>query len=84
MGNRITHSYNNHNSYQNPAIGLKRIKNSDRLESEPLEFHIRVRDEYLQLAAQDPERYLVVNAEQDISKIHSEITERILKYLKQK
>ena len=69
---------------QDPAIGLKRIHNSDRLESEPIEFHNRVRNEYLQLAAQDPERYLVINAEQDISKIHTEITERISKYLELK
>ena len=69
---------------QDPAIGLKRIHNSDRLESEPIEFHNRVRNEYLQLAAQDPERYLVLDAEQEISKIHSEITDRILKYLQPK
>ena len=52
--------------------------------SEPIEFHNRVRNEYLQLAAQDPERYLVINAEQEISKIHAEITDRISKYLKSK
>ena len=69
---------------QDPVIGLKRINNSDRLESEPIEFHNRVRNEYLQLAAQDPERYLVINAEQDILQIHSEIINRISKYLEQK
>ena len=69
---------------QDPAIGLQRIHNSDRLESEPIEFHNRVRNEYLQLAAQDPERYLVINAEQEISEIHTEITDRISKYLQSK
>ncbi|GAA4943052.1 hypothetical protein GCM10023238_06210 [Streptomyces heliomycini] len=34
----------------------------DRLESEPAEFHARVRAGFLTLAAADPGRYLVVDA----------------------
>ncbi|WP_432051519.1 dTMP kinase [Streptomyces xiamenensis] len=37
----------------------------DRLESEPSEFHQRVRSGFLALAAADPARYLVVDAGQD-------------------
>ncbi|MFG2651599.1 dTMP kinase [Streptomyces sp. NPDC048436] len=37
----------------------------DRLESEPAEFHARVRSGFLTLAAADPGRYLVIDAAQD-------------------
>jgi dTMP kinase len=62
---------------QSADIGLSRIKNADRLESESIEFHNRVRQEYLQLAAMDPERYLVLDAQRPIIEIHQEITARI-------
>ena len=58
-------------------IGLSRIKSADRLESESIEFHNRVRQEYLQLANVDPERYLVIDARKPIIEIHREITARI-------
>jgi dTMP kinase len=62
---------------QPAEIGLKRIKNADRLESESIEFHNRVRQEYLQLATLDPERYLVLDAQRPIAEIHSEIVAKI-------
>jgi dTMP kinase len=62
---------------QPAEIGLSRIKNADRLESESIEFHNRVRQEYLQLAGMDPERYIVVDARRPIVEIHQEITNRI-------
>jgi hypothetical protein len=49
-------------------IGLGRIKKKDRLESEPLAFHERIRQEFLQLALMDPERYLVVDATQSVER----------------
>ena len=58
-------------------IGLNRKKNADRLESESVDFHNRVRQEYLQLASLDPERYLVIDARRPIEEIHLEITSRI-------
>jgi dTMP kinase len=58
-------------------IGLKRKKNADRLESESIDFHNRVRQEYLQLASFDPERYLVLDARKPIEEIHIEIVNRI-------
>ncbi len=63
-------------------IGLKRKKNADRLESESIDFHDRVRQEYLQLASIDPERYLVIDARRPISEIHTEIVSRIQELLK--
>ena len=65
-------------------IGLSRIKNADRLESESIDFHNRVRQEYLQLAGLDPERYLVIDAQKPIIEIHQEITARVSSLLKTK
>jgi dTMP kinase len=58
-------------------IGLGRLHTTDRLESEPLNFHERVRQEYLNMAQIDPERYLVVDASQSIEQIHFTIIERV-------
>ena len=58
-------------------IGLSRLKKFDRLESEPLAFHERIRQEYLQLALLDPERYLVVNGQMSVEEIHRRIITRI-------
>ena len=62
---------------QPAEVGLARLKSRDRLESEPNDFHERVRQEFLQLAAQDPERYLVVDGTQTIDEIHEKIIERV-------
>lgn len=58
-------------------IGLGRLHSTDRLESEPIAFHERVRQEYLNLAHQDPERFLVVDASLTIEQIHQLIVERV-------
>jgi len=58
-------------------IGLARLQSTDRLESEPLAFHERVRQEFLNLAYQDPERFLVVDASLEIDQIHQIIIERV-------
>ena len=58
-------------------IGLGRLKSKDRLESQPLTFHERVRQEFLQLSLLDPERYFVVNGNQTIDAIHTEIISRV-------
>jgi len=62
-------------------IGLNRKKNADRLESESIDFHNRVRQEYLQLASFDPERYLVVDARKPIEEIHLEIVNKVKEFL---
>jgi dTMP kinase len=58
-------------------IGIGRLHNPDRLEAEPLAFHERVRQEFLQIARLDPERYLVVDGKQDIQEIHAAIIARV-------
>ena len=57
--------------------GIGRLKSHDRLEAEPLAFHERVRQEFLQIARLDPERYLVIDGTQSIEQIHHEITNRV-------
>ncbi len=45
-----------------PELGLGRFETPDRIEAEAADFHHRVRDSFLQLAAADPEHYLVIDA----------------------
>ena len=49
----------------------------DRLESEPLEFHTRVRSGFLTLAAADPGRYLIVDAGQEPESVTTVIRHRL-------
>ncbi|MYW70329.1 dTMP kinase [Streptomyces sp. SID8379] len=49
----------------------------DRLESEPMEFHARVRSGFLTLAAGDPGRYLVVDAGQEPEAVSTVIRHRL-------
>ncbi|MFE9928289.1 dTMP kinase [Streptomyces sp. NPDC005533] len=49
----------------------------DRLESEPAEFHQRVRSGFLTLAASDPGRYLVVDAGQDPDSVTTVVRHRL-------
>jgi dTMP kinase len=64
-----------------PAIGRDRLdaanKQFDRLEAEALEFHTRVRDAYLSMAAAEPERFLVVDATLDRDVIRDAIIARL-------
>jgi dTMP kinase len=58
-------------------IGLGRLQSRDRLEAESNDFHERVRQEFLQIAMMDPERYFVVDGTQPVNEIHRQITERV-------
>jgi dTMP kinase len=65
----------------NPAISRDRLnaanKQFDRLEAEALEFHTRVRDSYLAMAATEPTRFLVVDATLDRDAIRDAIIARL-------
>lgn len=63
------------------GFGLDRVGTPDRLELAPRELHERVRRGYLELAAADPERYLVVDARQSIDDIAAIILNRVLAVL---
>jgi len=60
-----------------PAAGLDRFAERDRIEAESLEFHQRVRDGYLALAKADAEHYLVVDARADRDEIAASIRDRV-------
>ncbi len=60
-----------------PQVGLGRFDNPDRLESEPLAFHQRVREAFLSLAAADPAHYLVVDARADRDEISRLVQQRV-------
>jgi len=49
----------------------------DRIYQETLEFHQRVRDGYLELAAKEPQRFLVVDARLPVDEISHRIWQRI-------
>ena len=59
-------------------VGLLRAGGTpDRLESEPLAFHERVRAGFLALADREPGRYLVVDAQQDVDAIAAMVQARV-------
>jgi dTMP kinase len=61
-----------------PATARERFTEApDRLESEPAEFHARVRSGFLTLAASDPGRYLVVDAGQEPEAVTTVIRHRL-------
>lgn len=62
-------------------IGLKRIKTRDRLESENLSFHRRVRKGYLAIARANPKRVKIIDSSGNIQNIHKKITDLVLKKL---
>ncbi|MER6510796.1 dTMP kinase [Nonomuraea sp. NPDC001636] len=65
-----------------PEVGLTRLGGAaDRIESEPLEFHQRVRKEFRALAAADPGRYLVVDGTMPPEVLTRQIQDRIREIL---
>jgi dTMP kinase len=61
-----------------PAVGLARLTGRpDRLESAGLEFHERTRRAYLERAAADPARWLVVDAGAGVDEIASQVRGRV-------
>ena len=67
-----------------PEVGLARARGravADRLESESLEFHQRVRQTFRALAEADPDRYLVVDAGRPPDEIAAVIRVRVAELL---
>ena len=62
-----------------PEVGLARKidKKQDRFEREDIAFHERVREGYLKLAEEEPQRWLVVDATQSKEKIAEIIWQRV-------
>lgn len=53
----------------------------DRLEAEKSDFHARVRSAYLDLAAAEPDRFLVIDATQPVDVIQAALRERVASLL---
>jgi dTMP kinase len=60
-----------------PRHGLGRFEERDRIEGESVEFHERVRAAFLELAAQVPGHYLVLDARLPVDEIADAVRERV-------
>ena len=59
-------------------IGFSRLQRTkDRMESKVLEFHQRVRKGYLELAKQEPQRWVIVDATQSPEVVHRQILQAV-------
>ncbi len=60
-----------------PCTGSDRLEGRDRLEAEPQEFHRRVRQRFLELAADRPAAYLVLDAQAPVGQIAAAVVRRV-------
>lgn len=56
-----------------PAVGLSRVVGPDRLEAEPVEWHRRVRQAFLDIASASADRYLVLDGSRPVEDLAVEI-----------
>ncbi len=63
------------------GLARKGTRRRDRFEQEDIAFHHRVREGYLKIAADDPERWLVIDATQPKAKIKEIIWQRVSQLL---
>jgi len=63
------------------GLARKKTKRQDRFEGEDIAFHQRVREGYLKLAANDPERWLVVDASLPRAKVTEIIWQKVKQLL---
>lgn len=62
-----------------PEVGLNRIQGGlDRMESQDLTFHRRVRDGYLSIAREAPERIIILDAQQPADAVAAEISRTLV------
>ena len=60
-----------------PTVGLERQSDRNRMESETLAFHERVRKGFLSEAANDTKRFCVLDATQAVEDLHRQIWKRL-------
>ncbi len=60
-----------------PTDGLGRFEGRDRIEAEPLDFHQRARQAFLDFAAADPDHYLVLDARVPVDEIAAAVRARV-------
>ncbi len=73
----------------NPKVGLARIeKDSDReinrLDVESMKFHYKVREGYLLLLSQNPERIRLINAENELDVVFSDALETAVRFIEER
>ncbi|MDQ7849655.1 MAG: dTMP kinase [Armatimonadota bacterium] len=72
-----------------PEVGLHRAwtaaregtRGGDRLEREALAFHQRVRAGFLELARESPKRFVVVDAQDDVERVHQAVVQAVRELL---
>ena len=57
-------------------------KNTDRLDSEDVEFHTRVRNAYLEIAKAEPERFRIIDARGAVQETHQMVMDIVMPFLK--
>ena len=60
---------------------LHGVDREDRFEREDLTFHQRVREGYLTLAAEHPERYRIINAARELAAVHRDVCRELLAFI---
>lgn len=68
-----------------PAVFRKRleVRQPDRLEKMPIEFQYRSRQVHLDLAAAEPERYILIDAEQPIESVKAQLMAGVMHVISQ-
>jgi len=66
------------------GLARKRLRSRDRFEQEDIAFHQRVRKGYLELAANEPERWLVIDASQPKDKVEELIWQKVSQLLSER
>ena len=67
-----------------PAAALERaIQRSalDRFESEPIDFHIRIRNAYIQLAENDKKRFKIIDASKNFDGVKEQVIKTMSQFL---
>lgn len=62
-----------------PDVGLERLESKDRLDSEPIEFHQKVRKGFLTEASINPERIQILSADRPVNVVESDAWELVSK-----
>ncbi len=58
-------------------------KRRDRLDAEDLDFHTRVREAYLRIAAAEPARVRIVDASPSIEETHAAVLKLVIPFLEE-
>ena len=60
------------------GISRNKHKEADRIESEAINFHQKVRNLFLDVAKEESQRYIIINGNDDVEKIQARVRDQIL------